>query len=75
MVLRTDKAIIPIRDDIKSHSKIGPKCEQVINLLCNYEEGEYFSKKKNNKKWINFPIGTSYSKKWKYVDVSNKYIK
>lgn len=55
MVLRTEKANIPIRDDIKSYTKIGPRCEQVINLLCNYQEGEYFSDKKTTKNGLIFP--------------------
>lgn len=41
-LLHTNKAVIPIRDDIKSKSKIKPKSEQVVNLLCNYEEGDYY---------------------------------
>lgn len=55
MVLRTEKANIPIRDDIKSYSKIKPKCEQVINLLCNYKEGDYFSDTKTTNGGLIFP--------------------
>lgn len=41
-LLHTNKTIIPIKDDIKTKSSIKPKSEQVINLLCNYEDGEYY---------------------------------
>ncbi|CAF4800983.1 unnamed protein product [Pieris macdunnoughi] len=55
MTLHTDTTKIPIRDDIKAYSKIEPKCEQVVNLLCNYKEGEYYSKGKTMKSGLIFP--------------------
>ncbi|KAG6463395.1 hypothetical protein O3G_MSEX013847 [Manduca sexta] len=55
MKLHTDKTEIPIRDDIKSYSKIEPKSEQVVNLLCNYKEGEYYSQGKTTKSGLIFP--------------------
>ncbi|KAG6456662.1 hypothetical protein O3G_MSEX009870 [Manduca sexta] len=47
MILRTDHANIPIRDDIKTYSNISAKSEQVVNLLCNYSEGDYYLAEKN----------------------------
>lgn len=53
MVLRTDNANIAIRDDIKSYTRIEPKCERVINILCNYE-GEYFTNGKKTQSGLIF---------------------
>ncbi|KAG6446897.1 hypothetical protein O3G_MSEX004650 [Manduca sexta] len=55
MILRTDHANIPIRDDIKTYSNISAKTEQVVNLLCNYNEGDYYLAEKNMKNGLIFP--------------------
>lgn len=55
MMLRTENANIPINDDIKSHTKINPKTEKLINFLCNEKEGQYFLAEKVTKNGLIFP--------------------
>lgn len=54
-ILHTENASIPIRDDIKSFSKLEPRCEQVVNFLCKQEEGDYFLERKITKNGLIFP--------------------